>query len=137
MPHGERFTGFVRDGKVRIDQPDRWKALLEHMEGKPVEISLGRLRANRSLKANAYLWSIYRLIAQETGNDEETIHKTMKGMFLPLEDLVLPNGETIKTLGSTRHLDTVAFGEFIERIKAFAASELGITVPEPDQVGAL
>ena len=137
MAHGERFTGFVRDGKVRIDQPDRWKALLEHMEGKPIEVSLGRLRANRSLKANAYLWSIYRLIAQETGEDEYRIHALMKGMFLPLERLELPNGETVTTLGTTTTLDSKAFGEFIDKIKVWASSELGIRVPEPEQVGAL
>lgn len=137
MAHGERFTGVIRNGKVHLDQPDRWRAAKAQLEGRPIELSLGRLRHNRSLKANAYMWAIYRLIAQETGNDEDTIHKTMKGMFLPLEDLVLPNGETVKTLGSTRGLDTVAFGEFIERIKAFAAQELGIRVPEPDELGAL
>lgn len=136
MGHGERFSGFVRDGKVRIDDKLRLKALMARMEGKPVELSIGRLRQNRSIKANAYLWSIYRLIGQETGNDEYRIHAVMKGMFLPLEDLELPNGTTVKTLGSTRGLDTKAFGEFIDKVKAFAG-EQGIRVPEPEEVGAL
>ena len=136
MSHGERFSGFVRDGKVRIDDKPRLKALMERMEGKPVELSIGRLRQNRSLKANAYLWAIYRLIGQETGNDEYRIHAVMKGMFLPLEDLELPNGTTVKTLGSTKGLDTQAFGEFIDKVKAFAG-EQGIRVPEPGEVGAL
>lgn len=139
MAHGERFTGVIRGGRVQFDhdQGKRWEAAKAHLEGKAIELSIGRLRQNRSLRANNYMWAIYRLIALETGNDEDTIHKTMKGMFLPLEELVLPNGETVKTLGSTRGLDTVAFGEFIDRIKAFAAQELGIRVPEPEELGAL
>ena len=136
MSHGERFSGFVRDGKVRIDQRDRWDALLKHMEGKPIEVSLGRLRQNRSLRQNSYLWAIYRLIAQETGNDEYRIHAVMKGLFLPLEDLELPNGTTVKTLGSTKGLSTTDFGEFIDKVKAFAG-EQGIRVPEPEELGAL
>lgn len=137
MPHGERFTGFVREGKVRLDQPDRWKAALAQLEGKPVEVSIGRLRHNRSLSQNNLMWAWYRHISQETGNDEQRLHVMFKGMFLPLEDLVLPNGETVKVVGSTRGLDTAAFGVFLDRIKAFAAQELGIALPEPDQVGAL
>lgn len=134
--HGERFTGFVRDGKVRIDQPDRWKALLEHMEGKPVEVSLGRLRANRSLKANAYLWAIYRYIADWSGHDENEVHDAMKGMFLPMREVTLLDGNKVMTLGSTRTLDSVEFGEFVTRVKVWAQGQ-GIVIPEPEEVGAL
>lgn len=136
MAHGERFTGSVVDGQIRIDQPDRWKALKERLEGKPIEVSVGRLRQNRSLRANNYMWAIYRVIAQETGEDEYRIHAVMKGLYLPLVDLELPNGQTIKTLGTTTTLDTKGFAEFIGKIKAWAAQE-GIRVPDPEEVGAL
>lgn len=136
MAHGERFSGFVRGGKVRIDQADRWKALLAHLEGKPIEVSLGRLRQNRSLKANAYLWAIYRYIAEWSGHDENEVHDAMKGMFLPMREVTLMDGEKVMTLGSTRGLDTVAFGEFVTRVKVWARGQ-GIEVPEPEEVGAL
>lgn len=137
MPHGERFSGFVRGGKVRIDQADRWKALLAHLEGKPIEVSLGRLRQNRSLKANRRLWgaAVYEPISDWSGHTKDEVHAFLKEMFCPLKPITLPNGEEVM-VRSTKLLDNQEFSEYMLRCEAWGAQQ-GVEFPEHDHVGDL
>lgn len=96
-------------------------------------ISVGRKRALRSLKANAYLWVIYEIIAEWSGHTKEEVHEAMKAKFLPPGEVVLPTGETLPCLGSTRDKDSLAHSEYISDIKNFCR-ESGLDIPEPDEV---
>jgi hypothetical protein len=111
--------------------PDQLAAAAKAVAGlnpdKPWRIVIAPYRARRSHEQNALLWAIYGEIARETGNDTETIHEAMKARFL--DPVVVKLGdEPISVTGSSRKLDVKEFSEFVERVQAFAASELGIIV---------
>ena len=88
-------------------------------------IQIAPYRASRSTEQNALLWAIYTEIAKETGNAPERIHEAMKARFLPPVMVKLGEDEVAVT-GSSAKLDTQAFSEFVEQVRSFAASELGI-----------
>ena len=133
----ERFVGTVERGKVRLDHVPRWRAAIQRLEGRRIEVTLQQFRQTRSLKANAYLWGvIYPTIAEWSGHDENELHDAMKAMFLPAREVSLPTGEVVMALASTRTLDTLAFSDFVTRVKVWARGQ-GVEIPEPDDVGDL
>lgn len=136
MMHAQRFTGTVEAGHLVIDDRPRFRSAIANLNGKQVEVSIGRRRQVRSLKANAYLWGgVYPYIAQWSGHDEEEIHAAMKDLHCPKKDLTLPTGEIV-SVRSTRLLDLEEFSEYVSKVKRWAA-ENGLCIPEPDEVGDL
>lgn len=94
---------------------------------KPWRITIAQYHEKRSPEQNRLLWAIYTEIAKETGNDPEMIHEAMKARFLPPVSVRLGDDE-ISVTGSSAKLDTMEFSQFVEKVTAFAASELGIVV---------
>ena len=87
--------------------------------------------ANRTSQQNKYLWAIYKLIADGTGNCATDIHSYCKATFLPTKSVLLGNAEHVVT-GSTRSLSTKEMTIYIESIRMWAAEELDISIPAPD-----
>jgi hypothetical protein len=89
-----------------------------------------RLRSSNQLK---YLWGVvYRMIAQETGNTLEDIHSALKLMFL--KDVMVMGGKEVfyvKSLSDRGDTDTAEMHEYIEQVRAWAATELEISIPDP------
>lgn len=90
-------------------------------------IDLTPHRAKRSSEQNAYLWVLYTAIAKSTGHTPEEIHKALKRKFLP-PVIVTIGDEEIAVPGSTTKLEPPEFSDYIERVQAWAASELGVVV---------
>lgn len=85
-------------------------------------------RIPRSVQQNKTYWGIWlRDIAHHTGHDENYLHERFKAMFIPsYENLV--TGEVAEQ--TTRLLSTHEFTTYLERIRAFAATEWGLTLTE-------
>jgi hypothetical protein len=138
----ERFTGYVMpeesEGgiRVKLDDKKRWNAALRRLAGFRFELSIGPEKKDRSLRANRYMWAIYNIIAEWSGHDPEEIHVFMKAQFLPTREIQMPGGEPLTVLGSTRKLDSVAFSDYVSKVKRWAM-EQGLELPDPDQVGDL
>lgn len=98
------------------------------------QITIGRHRQNRSLVQNNLLWKWYGIVAQETGNSSEDIHEWAKKRFLP-PSFITVNGETVEIRRSTTKLNTKEMHEFMTQVEAWAASELGIVLPRPEDRG--
>lgn len=90
-------------------------------------IEIAQHTTRRTVSQNKLLWAIYTEIASETGHTSEEIHEYCKSRFLPRR-IVSFDGQDHEIVGSTALLDKPAFSEYVERVIAFAASELGITV---------
>ncbi len=84
-------------------------------------------RAKRSVDQNARLWALYHEIAKGTGHSADEIHEAMKAKFLPPVQIVVRD-EVLTVPGSSRKLDTAEFTEFMERVEAWAATELGVVL---------
>jgi hypothetical protein len=123
------FSGHVADGKVKIRDRPLFLKYLASLEGKAVQITVGREVRRRTLPQNAYLWGVvYKLISETTGHTPDELHAAFKYMYSPkavVGSLVVPK--------STRTHDTLEMTEYIERIRQWAVETLGMNIPDPEQ----
>lgn len=100
-------------------------------DGKTYDVSIKLHRTKRSSEANNLYWAWIGIIAQETGNDREVCHKFFAKKFLGYDTKEFGD-EKIAIVKSTSNLDTAQFAEYMNQVEAFAAVELGIILPHPD-----
>lgn len=100
-------------------------------------LRLERAYANRSDQQNKWYWSqVVGLVAKHTGYTADEIHEIYKAKFLPKHLAFADgNGELKGEFvigGSTAKLNTSEFADYCERIREWAADELGVVIPDPD-----
>lgn len=100
-------------------------------EGKRYFVDIVLKREKRTVDQNCLYWLWIACIMLETGNDKEFLHEYFKGKFLGYVEKVV-FGEVIKTPKSTTTLNTKQFTNYLEDIRVFAAAELGIVLPDPE-----
>lgn len=123
------FTGRIEHQKLQLQNPDEFKALIVSLDGKDIELTLGKKKENRTLNQNDLLWAINTLIANELGWEKDDLHEFFKEKFSPKKKITVKGVETIIPKG-TSQFTKEEFSEYIERIKRFAAIELGIVIPD-------
>lgn len=114
------------------------RKVIQHSEGLHW-VSITRCRDQRSLKQNAYLWSVVNpAVARgmneawgETVSPEEA-HEYLKARFIS-RTLVNHNTGEVQgyTVGSSASLDTAEFGEYLDKVILFAAEFLNVEIPPP------
>jgi hypothetical protein len=125
------FRGKVEKGKIFLDSPGAFKALLARFEGKQIAVRVTKHHLARSLSQNAYLWGVvYPLLAEHCGYELEEVHEALKFRFLRDRQNETPG---LVRVGSTARLSTAEFTEYIEQCRHLAA-ELGIVIPDPSAV---
>jgi hypothetical protein len=128
----------VKDGKTRMpeDEFSRYKKwLLSHQGG--YEFTIKKKFKKRSLPQNSWYWGvIVPMIAEEIGEDDlNEVHAYLKAKFLSKEKAVAgKDGQWDKTIvvGRTAKLDTHSFGLFVEKVRRWASSFLGLNIPDPN-----
>lgn len=133
------FHGVVRDGAVQFEPRERalrhgW---LKGLEGSDVDVIVRRHTRRRTADQNRYWWGVaVPLIAQELGYDKhehEAVHYALVSKcFGVTQDKTL--GELPKVRSS--HLTTAQFSELMEWAVRWAATELGMQLPLPNEVAA-
>ena len=96
------------------------------------------ISTQRSNKQNAYLHGVvFKMIADEIGEyDTEHVKDLMKNKFLYEQVIIKPkNGKLFqeKIVKHTSQLDTKEMKEFIDKIKHWAVTFLGINIPDPEE----
>lgn len=134
-----KFSGKVEHGKLTLYDRDAFAQYVSTFNGKPVFITIERESRTRSNPQNAYLWGVvYKLIADHVGDDVDSIHEEMKTRFIPkhVERINVETGEVeeLTVAGSTRKLTTQEFSDYVESIQRWAASFLGLVIPDPGEV---
>ena len=130
-------TATVQRGKLRVRNWNRISQQLARSKDGEYVIRIERQHAHRSQRANRYWWGVcVHLVSEHTGYDPDEVHQLAKQMFLP-KTLALAdgNGEVVGEYvlgGSTTKLNTVEFGEFIERFRRWAAETLNVVIPDPE-----
>lgn len=123
------FNGIVAQGKLTLDAPQRFKALLPIFEGKKVVVSVGFKKKHRSNPQNRWYWScVVKIPADHFGYYPDEMHEAFKIMFLKKHEEGKP--ETVK---STTSLSVSEFSEYVERCRQWCA-EQGIVIPDPNSV---
>lgn len=117
----EKIRGQVVGLIQSLDISNPWQVLIE-----PV-------KKRRSLSQNNLYWKWVGIIAVSTGNDNDDIHDVLKAKFLtPREVEIFGEKRTVLT---TAKLTTQEFKEYMDRVYAFATSQLGILLPLPEELG--
>jgi len=112
------FYGRTRNGRLLVDQREKFEAYLRGMSGAEIEIAVRRRRRARTLSQNDFYRAIVHLIAEYAGGEEEEVHEGLKLKFI--------KGR------STTELTTVEMSEYIDRCIQEAA-EMGISLPDRGQ----
>ena len=100
---------------------------------KPWSVDIKLYRKNRSVAQNKLYWKWITCIGDEIGYERDELHAIMADKFLP-DEIVEYGGKQIKKDKSTSRLNTKEFTEYLEKIDRFAATELGIVLPSPDDL---
>ena len=136
MSYPTSVTAPVQDGKavLSIAQKQIMASAFKRFNGQDVRITISSPLKTRSKAQNAYMWGVvYTMIAAETGHSTEEIHEYMKDKYLP-KVYVSIKGEERELTKSTTALDTMFFESYLEQVRAFAATELSMTIPLPHEV---
>lgn len=123
--------------KLTISSVEDMQALVEKLsslpfdKGQTYEVSYKRKIRKRSVPQNRLYWLWLSCIADETGHDSEDLHRVFAGKYLTC-DVIEVMGEKVRKIPSTTTLSTQTFTEYIEKIRIYAATELGLTLPDPE-----
>jgi hypothetical protein len=97
---------------------------------KPYTVTISQRKGRRSLDQNALMWLWLTCIESETGNDRIYLHEHFKKKWILPKRIVIFGEEQLTY--STADLDTAQFSEYLDKLQAFAATELAITLPDPN-----
>ena len=87
-------------------------------------------KEKRTLDQNRLYWLWLTCIAQNTGNDKDSLHEYFVWKYLQPELIQVFDKMIYKRL-STTSLDTKKFIEYLNKIQVFANTELAIELPNP------
>lgn len=121
----------VRDAKLEPSPAQKLTiaGYLRNRDGKTVNVTLSRPTTVRSTSQNRLYWGVVvATIATETGHTPEEIHSVLKQMFLPRRFVVVGKSEH-ELHKTTTELTTEEFTLYLEQIRAWAGTELGIRLP--------
>lgn len=118
----------VEAGNIDTASIAAFLSAISKLDNGVYQVDINPWKKMRSHRQNRYMWGVvYKLIADHTGYSADEIHQLMKEMFLQYDR----NGHIF--LKSTRKLSTKDFEQYLEDIRRFAATDLGIHIPEPNQ----
>lgn len=130
--------GSIQRGRLFIRNRYQFDESIRQLrEGAEVEIEVTRRRATRSQQQNSYYWSVVvQTLSDYTGFAPDELHDLLKAKFIPKKLAVCDgNGEVCAEFvlgGSTRKMNTIQFGEYMDSIRQWAAETLNVVIPEPD-----
>jgi len=128
-----KHKAFVKNGKITFQNREQFDKDLSSNEGKTVFITVREQKNRRSLNLNSYYWAVVvNLVSQDTGYDKEEAHEVLKSMFLRTRYQI--KGIWVDGMKSTTKLSNQEMTEYIEEVKRFATSSLGLYIPDPNEV---
>lgn len=119
------------DGQVVLDCGRDYDRYALTLADKRIELVLRPERSQRSTQHNRYYWGVVvKMVSEELGYRPEEAHEALAHHLLPLghDDARLPGRR------STSTLTVQEFADYVEACRQFAASELGLSIPEPNEV---
>lgn len=88
----------------------------------------------RSLSQNRLMWMWFRCLEAESGQSSQDWHDYYCKKLVSRE-MVTPDGEIVKLAGHTSTMNTAQMTDFLNKVQADAATEWGVTLPSPEDVG--
>lgn len=92
-------------------------------------VKIVRKTKPRTIPQNSLMWMWYKCMEEHTGQPKEDFHDYYKAKFLSRQ---IPfHNRWVTVVGSTTDLNTLQMTNYLEKVKADAATEFGITLPLP------
>lgn len=121
------FPAFSEDASRKLAR------FYEANANRTLEVIVRRKVKIRTTNQNSYYWGVVlSMLAEHTGHTAEEMHEIFKGMFLPRKFVRVARRD-VEIRRSTTELSTEEFEDYQERIRAFAAQELGFRIPLPHE----
>lgn len=114
------LTFKITNGK--ISNENKFTEYLTSLKG-IYRLEFKKVQTTRSLNQNNYYWLYLGVIAQETGDDPNSLHEYFKRALLPPK-FIKVLGKEIKIPASTTKLSKIEMGEYLERICALTSIPL-------------
>ena len=118
--------------KTEFDR-DRVLGYIKRLDlSKPYTVEIVQRKAVRTIDQNRLYWLWLTCIESETGNGRDDLHDYFKRKYiLPHETEIFGERQLKYT---TTDKDTAQFKEYLDKIQIFAATELAIKLPDPDDL---
>lgn len=106
------------------------KACLER--GKPLRVIVTESDKKRNAEQNRFYWGpVLTTIAEQAWVDgrrfdKDVWHEHCARKFGVCDELVMPDGEIVTRRKSTTQMTVGEFSEYLNRVQAYAAGELGV-----------
>ena len=124
----ERGTLAIRDRDAFV------KAMAQLPQGE-YWITVERKKAKRSLDQNAYWWAVpVKILAEHCGYTENQMHYALLGECFGYTSGL--NGRPMPVKPSSSDLSVEEFTHLIDWCLTWAAAELGVIIPNPNEVAA-
>ena len=117
-----------KDGRLTFDQELPY--VFSTLANGTYTLTIKRASEKRSISQNDLMWMWFQCISNETGTPRDDIYMYYCKKFLMKTITVCGRMERIYTTSSK--LTVVEMTNFLNQIQADAASELGITLPLPE-----
>lgn len=125
------FWAEVANGQLKIKNRKAFDDYLASLTG-DVVVAVGKHRKPRSIDQNGWYWGcILKLMSEVTGHTEKELHEAMKQRFNC--KAITVGKQVVPIPGTTSDMNTMEFSEYCERVRAFAAAELNLVIPDPDK----
>jgi hypothetical protein len=128
-----KFKAYQKNGLLYVDNPQTFKEYLLSLGDKVLDVVVKVHRKDRSDNQNRYLHGcILPTLCNHTGYSADEMKDIVKTMFL--RRFVIINGKEIEVVRGTAKLTTLEAETFFEQIRRWAALELGLSIPTPNEV---
>lgn len=125
--------GKIEHGKIELFDQRAYDIQVKRLEGKDIQITIAKRQYKRSDRQNRYYFGVVvDIIGNELGYSPEEIHELLKALFLKTK---IPfKGNEVEIVKSTTALNTQEFEEYLEKIRIWASTELGVVIPLPNEI---
>lgn len=93
-------------------------------------VKIVRKTQPRTISQNSLMWMWYKCMEEATGQSKDDFHDYYKTKFLARQIVI--GGRWVTVVGSTTELNTLQMTNYLEKVKADAATEFGISLPLPE-----
>jgi hypothetical protein len=123
-----KITLYFKPNKGIIEWTNK-RALFDYLlanDGVNMYATIDKVKNVRSLDQNAFMWVYLEIIAQETGNIADDLHRLFKGLFLPKKTIKV-RGKSYTMSGSTTDLSKGEMTMYLDQICALT----NVPIPDP------
>ena len=126
------FTAEVVNGRLQLKDEALFDKYIHSLEG-TVQLTIDRRKTPRSMRQNRYYWGVVIQVLLDFMGDvepgaDEDLHRALCSMFLTDKAYKIPK------IKSTSSLSTKEFEDYLEKIRIWAAKDLQVVIPLPNEV---